>query len=156
MCSSQAFPLSSFWSLAVCKKWRSKKAFIPLPNSSVHLDRAFMQDQNLNVSWCRWYLDILPFPRHMWRCDSVYFRSQFKAKALNPEIFRKGGLFGVPCKRANPITKPKTPQLATVERFQQKKKDAAQADQGGEGECFKGFHANPLPKDIFERVKVRL
>ena len=83
----------------------------------------------------------------------VYFRFQFKAKALNPEIFRKGGLFGVPCKRANPITKPKSPQLATVERFQQKKKDIAQADQE---EGFKGFTANPLPKDIFERVKVRL
>ena len=85
----------------------------------------------------------------------VYFRFQFKAKALNPEIFRKGGLFGVPCKRANPITKPRSPQLATVERFQQKKKDVAQADQGEEGEYFE-FHAKPLPKDIFERVKVRL
>ena len=85
----------------------------------------------------------------------MYFRFQFKAKALNPEIFRKGGLFGVPCKRPNPITMARSPLLATVERFQHKKKDGAQADQEEEGESFE-FHARPLPKDIFERVKVHL
>ena len=79
------------------------------------------------------------------------YRYQFKAKPLNPNIFQREGLYGVPQKRLElPMTEPLTPHLATEDRIQQRKAQEAQ----DHSEPKHNFHARPVPKEIFEKVKV--
>ncbi len=78
-------------------------------------------------------------------------RYQFKATRLNPEIFTRGGLYGVPNRRTEAfMTVPESPHLATRERSQQRKG----GEEEEEGEKHPVFVARPMPKKIFEKVRV--
>ncbi len=51
----------------------------------------------------------------------VTIRHQFKARPINPEIFRSGGECGVRRVAIQPVTKAVSPCLATKERFSAKR-----------------------------------
>ena len=76
------------------------------------------------------------------------FRYKFKARPLNPEVFQKAGFYGVPKKRVEmSLTVPQSPQLFTDERIKKSHKEEDQHEQPV-------FQARPVPRDIFERIKV--
>ncbi len=82
-------------------------------------------------------------------CACPLCRYQFKATRLNPEIFTRGGLFGVPNRKTEAVTTiPVSPHLATRERQRRVEKEEE------EGEKWAEFVARPVPKEILERVKV--
>lgn len=86
----------------------------------------------------------------------MLYRYRFKAKPLNPNIVKLGGLLGVPRKRTNAnLTQPVSPQLAT------KKLAMARKAQGGEAaeempdyDADRKFVAQPLPD--FSEISVSL
>ena len=80
------------------------------------------------------------------------FRFQFKATRLNREIFTRGGLYGVPTRKTEaPLTIPASPHLATRERMNKTEEEVKE-----EKREEPVFVARPVPKAIFEKVKVCL
>ena len=80
-------------------------------------------------------------------------RYQFKAKPINPSIFIKGGLHGVPRKKDEVhLTEAHTPPLATKERSLKRKAEELSDAGTSEGEDQAVFHAQPMPD--FSKVKV--
>ena len=71
-----------------------------------------------------------------------------KALPLNPKIFTKGGLLGVPAKLQHSVTEPHTPKLATRER------ETARSNKVDDSKRHISFKAHPVPKTFFERVTV--
>ena len=84
-------------------------------------------------------------------------RYQFKAKPINPDIFLKGGLHGVPRKKSEvQLTEAHTPVLATTERSRKRKaqemSDTADGDE--EEPLATTFHAQPMPN--FNKITVSI
>ena len=84
-------------------------------------------------------------------------RYQFKAKPLNPDIFLKGGLHGVPRKKTEvQLTEAHTPVLATTERSRKRKaQEMSDTTDGDEEEQTATiFHAQPMPN--FNKITVSI
>ena len=85
-------------------------------------------------------------------------RYQFKAKPINPDIFLRGGLHGVPRKKSDvQLTEAHTPVLATTERSRKRKaqemsSDTADGDE--EEQSATTFHAQPMPN--FTKITVSI
>ena len=78
-------------------------------------------------------------------------RYQFKAKPINPDIFLKGGLHGVPRKKSEVhLTEAHTPVLATTERS--RKRRAHEMNDTTDEEDTTAFHAQPMPD--FNKITV--
>lgn len=79
-------------------------------------------------------------------------RYKFRANPINPKIFNKNGLFGVPKRPADQAntTVPESPLLATKERMESRKRKHEE----GENPANYEFHAQPILKGILEGVKV--
>ena len=78
-------------------------------------------------------------------------RYQFKAKAINPDVFLKGGLHGVPRKKSEvQLTEAHTPPLATTERS--RKRRAQEMSDATDEEESTTFHAQPMPN--FNKITV--
>ena len=80
-------------------------------------------------------------------------RYQFKANPINPDIFRKGGLHGVPRKKTEVhLTEAHTPQLATKSRSLKRRAEEMSDMPEEEEEDQTVFHAQPMPN--FNKVTV--
>lgn len=77
---------------------------------------------------------------------------KFRANPINPKIFNKNGLYGVPKRPVDQVstTVPETPHLATKERMESRKR---RHEEEGENPAHYEFHANPIQKGILEGVK---
>ena len=92
----------------------------------------------------------------MYSCICM-FRYQFKAKPINPDVFLKGGLHGVPRKKSEvQLTEAHTPVLATTERSRKRKaQEMSDTTDGDEEEqTATTFHAQPMPN--FTKITVSL
>ena len=79
-------------------------------------------------------------------------RHQFKARPINPEVFTRGGMYGVKQVADVGVTEAKTPNLATKRRQEQRRaRDEEEEGEGGE-EGGESFHAKPMPN--FEKLQV--
>ena len=79
-------------------------------------------------------------------------RYKFRANPINPKIFNKNGLYGVPKRPVDQVstTVPESPHLATKERMESRKRKL----EDGENPAHYEFHAHPIQKGILEGVKV--
>ena len=95
---------------------------------------------------------------HMCYTRTCTCRYQFKAKPLNPDIFLKGGLHGVPRKKTEvELTEAHTPVLATKERCRKRKaQEMTDANDDGDEEeqTATTFHAQPMPN--FNKITVSI
>eukprot|EP00731_Ephydatia_muelleri_P027025 Em0018g1125a len=76
---------------------------------------------------------------------------KFRANPINPKIFNKNGLYGVPKRPVDQVstTVPESPHLATKERMESRKRKL----EDGENPAHYEFHAHPIQKGILEGVK---
>ena len=73
---------------------------------------------------------------------------KFKAKPVNKEIFRMGGLYGLKqSSSSEQTTVPHSPQLATKTRGNRKRSLTVEEEEEHES-----FRAKPVPREMFERV----
>ena len=82
----------------------------------------------------------------------LLYRYKFRANPINPKVFNKNGLYGVPKRPADQMstTVPESPHLATKERMDSRKRKIEEEENPGTYE----FHAQPILKGILEGVKV--
>ena len=89
-----------------------------------------------------------------WPPFYMYLSSKpFKSQPLNPKVFSEQGMLGVPHKPHVALTQPITPRLTTRERGKAQREVEAETVQ--ETEPRVTFKAQPLPKGIFEKIKVQ-